>query len=46
MDPRYGASYGIDEHGRPLPAPDPERRRQAAEAPSAAGWLGGQPWPA
>ena len=47
MDPRFGASYGVDEHGHPLPPPSPaelERRRNPAPA-GPVGWLGGQPWP-
>jgi transposase len=47
MDPRFGASYGVDEHGNALPPPSPaelERRSQPAPA-GPGGWLGGQPWP-
>jgi len=42
MDPRYGSSYSVDEHGRPLRAPDPAR--QAPVAPMGpGGHIGG--WP-
>ena len=47
MDPRFGASHGVDEYGNALPPPSPaelERRRQPAPA-GPAGWLGGQPFP-
>ena len=47
MDPRFGASHGVDEHGNALPPPTPaELERRGYPAPARpAGWLGGQPWP-
>lgn len=47
MDPRYGASHGVDEHGSALPPPSPaEMERRSNPAPAGpAGWLGGQPFP-
>lgn len=43
MDPRYGASYSVDEHGNPLRAPDPERRQSPVVPMTPRGHIGG--WP-
>ena len=47
VDPRFGASHGVDAAGRPLPPPSRAEmeRRGYPEPARPVGWLGGQPFP-